>query len=144
MIGERFVSFFGALALVALTGCAGARTQVTADTARYPVSFSRAVRDSEGDVVGNERLKKVGTFESKTTAWGMLYSAIPLTPKTDISKLVNAQIAAHGGDAIVNLWVRGARCGADFAFLLSALPVFPGYAHIHLESDIVKVVGVRQ
>ena len=139
MVTERFVSLFGVVA--ALTGCAGARTQITADAAQYPVSFSRAVRDGEGEVVGNERLKKVGAFKTETTAWGMFYSAIPLTPKTDISKLVNTQIAAHGGDAIVNLRVRGGHCGADFAFLLSAIPIFPGCAHVHLEGDIVKVEG---
>jgi hypothetical protein len=128
----------GAL-LAASTGCAGARTSVVADEAAYPISLSRAVRDQDGSIVASEHLTKVGSLHQDTKAWGMFYSAVKLTPRTDISRVVNAQVAALGGDAVVNLRVSGNHCVSNFFVVLTLLPFFPGCARVEVDGDIVKV-----
>lgn len=140
MVAERL----GALALTVVllgvgSGCAGARTSVVADEASYPISLSRAVRDQDGTIAASERMKKVGTLRVDATAWGIFYSAIKLTPRTDISPAVNEQVAKAGGDAVVNLRIRGGQCAADFFAFFTAIPIWPGCASIEIEGDIVKV-----
>jgi hypothetical protein len=73
-------------------------------------------------------------------AWGLLYTGIRLTPRTDISKAVNGQVAAVGGDAVVNLRIMGSHCGGDFIPLVSFVPIWPGCANIVVEGDIIKVL----
>lgn len=141
MIAERVTKLSLSFAAVLLaTGCAGARTTVVADTSKYPVSLSRGVRDADGVIASAERTKKVGSLHGSSTAWGLLYSAVRLTPKTDISSLVNDQIAAAGGDAVVNLRIHSSHCASDFFAILTTLPVWPGCANIAVEGDIVKVL----
>lgn len=141
MVAEH-VARLAALALLlsAGTGCAGARTNVVADTAQYPISLSRAVRDADGSIVAQERVAKVGKLRSEEMAWGLLYSAIRLNPRTDISKAVNRQVAAAGGDAVVNLRIMGSHCGGDFVPFLTMVPIWPGCANIVVEGDIIKVL----
>lgn len=140
MFAERIAVFaFAAVALVAATGCAGARTTVAADRAEYPLSLSPAVRDADGTIVSGADLERVATFQAKVTAFGMLYSAIRLNPRTDISKQVNEQIARAGGEAIVNLKIMSDQCGANFAAIIDAIPIWPGCAKVVVEGDIVKV-----
>ena len=122
-----------------MTGCAGARTQVIAETSKYPVSLSGAVRDTDGRVVSDDGLEHAATFHAESTAWGMLYSAIPLTPTTDISKAVNQELGRTGGDAVVNLKIMSTQCAADFVPILNAIPFWPGCAKIVVEGDIVRV-----
>ena len=126
------------------TGCAGARTSVVADGASYPISLSRAVRDRDGSIVPSENMTKVGTLHDDATAWGILYSAIKLTPRTDISTAVNAQVAQSGGDAVVNLRVTGGHCASDFFALLTVIPIWPGCARIEVEGDIVKLKRISE
>lgn len=144
MLAERIrhvATLAAGLALVALgTGCAGARTNVVADSAQYPISMSRAVRDADGSIVPQERVAKVGKLRSEAMAWGLLYSGIRLTPRTDISKAVNGQVAAAGGDAVVNLRIMGSHCGGDFIPAVSLIPIWPGCANIVVEGDIIKVI----
>lgn len=140
MIVER-VARLAALALLAAfaMGCAGARTTVVADSASYPLSLSRAVRDAKGEIVTQDRVVKVGTFEDETMVWGLLYSAIRLNPRTDISTAANEQIAAVAGDAVVNLRIEGRHCALDWFALFTFLPVWPGCASVKVRGDIVKV-----
>jgi len=94
MANDRIVGIarFSAFALLALTtGCAGARSELTADDARYPVSLSRGMRDAEGDLVSQDRMKKVGTFEDDATVYGFVYSFAKVTPKTSRSPRVAAK-----------------------------------------------------
>jgi hypothetical protein len=135
---EHLVSLAAVLALV--TGCAGARTSVVADTSRYPISLTSGVRDADGELVASERIEKVGRFRDQQTAVGMLYSGAKLTPRTDISKAVNAQVANVRGDAIVNVRVKSSLCAADFVPFVSVVPVWPGCANIVVEGDIVRVL----
>mgnify|MGYP001072023135 CR=1 FL=1 len=142
-LGRRITRFLSTVSTVVLalgaTGCAGARTQLVADRAAYPISLSRAVRDADGSLVPHERMAKVGTLKHEATAWGMLYSAVELTPRTEISDAVNRQTAAAGGDAVVNLRVMTRHCGADWMALFTAIPFWPGCMEIVVEGDIVKV-----
>lgn len=141
MNAERSLKLAALGALLTLgTGCAGARTNVVADTARYPISLSRAVRDADGSVVPQDRVAKVGKFHSDATAWGLLYTGIRLTPRTDISKAVNGQVAAVGGDAVVNLRIMGSHCAGDFVPVVGLIPIWPGCANITVEGDIIKVL----
>ena len=131
-----FALFFG-------TGCAGARSTVAADRAAYPLSLSPAVRDADGTVVSGAELERVAVLHADSTAWGMFYSAVRLNPRTDISKAVNEQVARVGGEAIVNMKIMGAHCGADFAAIIDVIPFWPGCAKIVVEGDIVKVKRAR-
>lgn len=121
------------------TGCAGARTTLVADGSQYPISLSSSVRDADGDIVTSDRIEKVAAFRTAHTAVGMLYSGARLTPRTDISKAVNAQVAKARGDAIVNAKVKSSLCASDFVPLAGFIPVWPGCANIVVEGDIVRI-----
>lgn len=120
-------------------GCAGGRTSIAADGANYPVSMSQGVRDESGELVEKDRRVVVGTFDDKRTAWGMLYSGVKLTPKKDISKEVNRQVARAKGDAIVNLRVATETCALDFIPILNILPIWPGCTNVYVKGDIIRV-----
>lgn len=120
-------------------GCAGARTEVVAPTARVPVSFSRSVRDQSGEIVPVERREVVGHFESRHNAWGMLYSLAKLDPTTDISREINEQVRAAGGDAVIHLSIRSKPCATDFVPVFNWLPFWPGCTRVVVEGDIIRV-----
>jgi hypothetical protein len=125
--------------LFALTGCAGARTQVVAATAEVPVSMSRGVRDADGALVGADRREVVGQFDEDRTAWGMLYSAVKLTPEKDISRAVNEQVQRAHGDAVINVSIATRQCGLTWVPILNLLPFWPGCANVHVRGDIIRV-----
>lgn len=140
MVAEKLVRLGAALLLVSVgTGCAGARTTVVADTAQYPVSLSRAVRDADGTIVAPRRTKTVGKLTFETTVWGMLYTAVKLNPRTDISEAVNEQMAAVHGDAVVNLHVKTGHCATEFFPGLNLIPIWPGCSKVWVEGDIIQV-----
>ncbi len=123
-----------------VTGCAGARTTVVATHSHYPVSLSRGLRDRDGSLVTAERRRVVGRFSASHTAWGMVYSAAKLTPTTDISDEVNAQVAAAHGDGIIHLAIVTRACALDyFAFPFGILPFWPSCAFVDVSGDIVRV-----
>ena len=96
------------LLLCALTawGCAGARVDVTANRARYPLSFSPVVRDGSGRPYDVRTLVKVGWLDIRKTTPGFVYSALTVPPTRDFSDEINAQVAAAGGEAVVDLTSR--------------------------------------
>src|SRR5205823_3855600 len=112
------------------TGCAGARTRVVAPTANVPVSFTRGVRDEAGALVPAGRREVVGHFHDERTAWGLLYSAVKLTPTKDVSEEINDAVAHDRGDAIVNLRMETRGCTSNFAVVLTILPFWPGCTHV--------------
>ena len=123
----------------ALTGCAGASSDVVAPGAKVPISLSRAVRDADGVVVPQERQEIVGHFEQKSTSWGIAWSLVDLTPRTDLSQNVNQQVARAKGDAVVRLAVRSKPCGMNFVPVLGWLPIWPGCSSLVIGGDIVRV-----
>ena len=130
------------LLLGALTasGCAGARVKVTADRARYPLSFSPVVRDRSGRPCDARTLVKVGWLDVRKTTPGFVYSALTVPLTRDFSDEINAQVAAAGGEAVVDLTVTIAGgCGWLNGFpILNALPVWPGCVPVRLTGDIVR------
>jgi hypothetical protein len=128
-----------AVAISAL-GCAGAMTSVVAPDAQVPVSMSRAVRDADGGLVTAERRKVVGHFHDEPTAWSLFYTAVALTPRTDISHSVNTQVAHSRGQAVTNLRVRNATCGLTYlVFPFGLLPIWPGCSNLEIDGDIITV-----
>jgi hypothetical protein len=125
---------------VAATGCAGARTALVAPDSRYPVSLTRGVRDADGELVPTERRLVVGKFEESVTAWGLLYSAVNITPTTDVSQAINEQVSALRGDAIVSLHIATADCALDWFIPLNVIPIWPGCTNVRLEGEIVRVL----
>lgn len=143
MVIERLRRFFclaaGVTTLAGATGCVGARTNVVAPDAAYPVSLSRAVRDADGTIVSQDRAVKVGTFRARFTAWGLFYTAVRLNPRTDISKSLNNQVKTAAGDAVVNLRVMSSVCAMDYIGVFFHTPLWPGCTKITVEGDIIKV-----
>jgi hypothetical protein len=128
-----------AFAFASCVGCAGARTTVVAPTANVPVSLSHAVRDADGTIVSASRREVVGAFHDERLAWGVLWSAIKLTPTKDISDEINAQVARAGGDAVINLRIASGGCGWNYVIGFNLLPVWPGCNKLFLDGDIVRV-----
>jgi hypothetical protein len=129
-----------ALLSAGATGCAGARTTLAADDARYPISMSRGVRDANGDLVPAERRQVVGELDDTFMAWGTFYSAVRLTPHTDISDAVNEQVAHAHGDAVVALHVGSRQCTLNYLAPLSWLPIWPGCTEVFVHGDIIRVL----
>jgi hypothetical protein len=141
VVAEDVTKLAAALVLlVGASGCAGARTSVVADDARYPISLSRAVRDADGSLVESGRIVNVRTLQIESTAWGVLYSAVRLTPRTDISNAVNERVSAWGGDALVNVQISSAHCATDWFAVFTMLPFWPGCTNVVVKGDIVKVL----
>ena len=129
------------LVLVATTAsaCAGARVNVTANRAAYPISMSGYVRDNTGRLYERRELQTVGQFVSDGSRVGFLYSL--LTPSSyDVSDEVNAQVAAANGEAVVNLNVavtEGCAVLNEFP-VLNALPIWPGCVPLIVTGNIVR------
>ncbi len=130
------------LVLVATTAsaCAGARVNVTANRAVYPISLSGCVRDNTGRLYERRELQTVGQFVSDSSRVGFLYSLLTLPSSYDLSDEVNAQVAAVNGEAIVNLNVavtEGCAVLNEFPGL-NALPIWPGCVPLTITGNIVR------
>jgi hypothetical protein len=131
-----------AIALAVATtaaGCAGARVTVTADRAAYPISLSDSVADGSGRLWKRRELVKVGTFETRHTSIGFVYSG--LTPRStfDVSAEVNGQVAASAGEAVVGLEISSSgACALNAVPVLPILPIWPGCVRVVVRGDIVK------
>lgn len=124
--------------LVALSGCAGARSSIVMTSATYPVSLSNGMRAPDGHLLDKGEMEVVGTFHGDRTAWGMFYSLLPLTPRLDFSKDVNEQVAAVNGQAVVRLRTGTRPCALDYFLILSFLPIWPGCANVDVDGDIIR------
>jgi hypothetical protein len=128
------------LAALVGSGCAGARVNVTADHARYPLSLSPVVRDANGRPYDSRTLIKVGWLDVRKTTPGFVYWRMTIPPSRDFSDEINAQVAAAGGEAVVGLTI-STSWGCDWLNvfpILNALPVWPGCVPVRLTGDIVK------
>jgi hypothetical protein len=129
-----------ALGALLASGCAGARVDIRADSARYPVSFSGAVRDGSGLIYNRHSLTKVARFRAERTPVGFVYAAWTIPSSCDISDEVNRQVALSCGEAIVNLAVSVSNACVllnSFPFL-NALPSWPGCVPVTVTGDIVR------
>ena len=133
------------IGLVMLTmGCAGARTMVKADGAKYDVSLSRAIRDSSGKVIPSERVEEVGIYHKRAHGWGILWSCLPLN-SIDISNSVNEQVEKAGGNAIINLSVKVRENFINSSinwvtfWVFTMFPVYPYCSVVDFKGKIVKI-----
>ena len=127
-------------ATVGSFGCAGARARVVATSAVFPVSMSPAVRDTDGHILMEKNLVKVGDFTLRFTSVSMLWQLIPLSRmKHDISLEVDKQVKAVNGEAVVNLSLHVRNNGWNtWNALIVGWGVFPGYAKFEVTGDIVR------
>jgi hypothetical protein len=100
--------------------------------------MSRGVRDADGSLLASENREKVGDLLVKTNAFGILYSAVDLNPKTDISEEVNKEVLRTRGDAVVNLKVTNSQCPMNFIYPLTLLPIWPGCVTVRIHGDIIR------
>ena len=132
-------------ALALSCGCTvGAHGTVTANSARYPISLSSMVRDRDGEIVRGAELERVGRIRYEAKSWAMLWGLVELTDAHDISTVVNSEVQAAGGDAVINLTVATDSCGWNMLVYfnpLHILPVWPGCVNLEVEGDIVRVKG---
>jgi hypothetical protein len=136
---KRSFTVFAIVGLALLAGCAGANVNVVASNAHFPISMSPVVRDQSGILLDGQSLVRVGEFEASSTKFAVVYSMVP-TGTFDISQEVNQQVAASGGEAIVNFKIRADDgCTALNAFpLFNILPFWPGCIPVMVTGDIVK------
>ena len=123
-----------------LAGCAGARVEVTARRAAYPISMSSSVRDDSGTLLDIRSLKIASGFHFEATRLGILYSGVTPRGALDISDAVNAQVSAAQGEAIIRLSVTvDESCDVLNSLpILNAIPVWPGCVPVVLDGLIVK------
>jgi hypothetical protein len=125
----------------ALTGCAGARYEVAADHARYPISFSPSFPDETGKVIylGHE-LESKGSFEFSTTQLGFLYG-LTSAGTVDVSERINEEVAKKGGEGVVALVVKNQNCFTNYLFPLPILPFYPGCQIVTVTGTVVSLKG---
>jgi hypothetical protein len=121
----------------ALAGCAGARYEVAASRARYPVSFSPAIPDSRGKVLylGHE-LESKGSFEHSEIQLGFLYGWLASDP-VDVSEKVNDEVLKQGGEGVAELAVSNRNCFTNYLFPLPLLPFYPGCQVVTVTGTVV-------
>ena len=119
-------------------GCAGARANVVMPTSKYPVSMSSGMYGPNHEMLRNDQMEKVGDLEIHRTAWGMLYSLVPLTPKLDVSDEINSQLASRNADGVIRLKTDVRPCALDYFFGLTFIPFWPGCANIVVTGDLIR------
>jgi hypothetical protein len=122
----------------ACTGCVvnGARVEIAADQARYPISMTAALPDATGNNlrVGHELVTR-GRLSGEATTCSFVYGATPAT--VEISDIVNDQVRAAGGEGVAGLVVEATDRGWGWAFPLAWLPFWPGCLAIRVSGTIV-------
>lgn len=128
------------IALLSLSvGCSGARSHIKAQGAVYPVSFSPAIRNSDGSILMEDDLTEVGDFDFTYTTRRMFWKIIPLSRNQfDLSDEINRQIREKGGEGIVNLNVTHSQnWWTAFASIIT-LGLAPTSSDVELKGKIVK------
>jgi len=125
-------------------GCAGARHDVRFETADYPISLTSVLPvRAEGDAKPrHERgFQSLGRLHASKVGRSILWTMVPLN-RVDFSGEVNEQVAALGGDGIVNLRISAGDTGFGifgiFSFL-HWLPFWPGDVAVTIDGDIVAL-----
>jgi len=126
-----------AAALLA-TGCAGARSGIEMPTSKYPVSLSNGMYGPNREMLRPDQMEKVGELAIDRTAWGLLYSLVPLTPTLDVSDEINEQLAAAHADGVIRFRTNVKPCGLDYAFVLTFIPFWPGCANVEVRGDMIR------
>ncbi len=126
--------------LLLLSSCTGTRSWVDAPNANYPVSFSPSVRDSNGDIVSDEQLQKLGTFTHEHKSRHMLFGLIPLSKRhNDLSDEINEQVSKLNGQAIVNLKVQDFEGAWNMFGTMPFMGIPPIVNVVKIRGDIVRL-----
>ncbi|MHC4592687.1 MAG: hypothetical protein ACYS8L_08350 [Planctomycetota bacterium] len=124
------------LAVLGLSGCAGSGCRITAASVEQPVSLTKVLFDSRGDVVFPGQEQVLGHFSFGWRNWSILW-LVPLNSRRrDISDRLRREIESRSGDAIINLTVT-ATTDAWYKWLAAWVPVIPTYVYIQIEGDVV-------
>lgn len=118
------------------TGCAGARSDVTFNQARYPVSMTPCVPGPDGTHLGEADLQRVGTFEATSRGYGTFYTGA--SGGVDFSEELNEQVEKVGGDAVIKVGFHAGESGWNAVWPLNWLPFYPGNVIITATGDIVR------
>lgn len=133
------ISLPPALALgLSCSGCIlnGARVEIAAEQARFPISMTAALPDTKGKNlrVGHELVTR-GRLRGEATACNFVYGATPAT--VEISEIVNDQVRAAGGEGVAGLVIEATDRGWGWAFPLALLPFWPTCLAIQVNGAIV-------
>lgn len=128
----RALSVLGILVLL-VSGCSGASTSIRFDGLRHPVSLS-PVLYPEAQMVST---KSLGRFERVRRAYGTLYSLISFDPNTDLSEMLEEEIARLQGVGIINLRVVSSGCTSNWIMPLNLLPFWPSCVHLSVSGEVV-------
>lgn len=123
-----------------LAGCIGSRQDVRFSTAQVPLSLSGQLLDARGEAVSGDELEVVGRLGASRRGWSIFWSLLPLQ-RIDFSREVNAQVAAVGGEGVINLLVTaedGCTRSLNQVPLAALLPIFPGCTDVTISGEIVR------
>jgi hypothetical protein len=136
-MGSRTAQGVLVVAAVALSGCAGARYEVRADSSAYPISLSPVLPDADGTLLYlGHGLEQLGTFTHNVSKLGVFYGAT--TGTLDISELVNREVSSRSGDGVVSLTLTNEHCALNWFFPLTLLPFYPGCEDVTVTGLVVR------
>lgn len=138
------------IALLFITGCAGARGSMTLNTLDYPVSTSAYLyaEDNKTMLATGKDLTVVKNFAYDKTAWGIMWSLVPLSGDGDIVEAINNDIKDSGGEGMTNFTISASGCALqrfDSLFLnfIHIIPILPSCTSLEIGGDIVKQVKAK-
>jgi len=129
--------------LAATFGCAGARSRISFDEARVPISMSGVVLDGNGDYLSSEHYVKLDRLDAQKRAWGTLFGFLPLG-SLDFSDEVNEVVGATNGTAVVNMVVEELPNSCQWINVFLGLgQVLPGCVEVRIRGDIIREAGAQ-
>ncbi|HEY3359193.1 MAG TPA: hypothetical protein VGQ83_38445 [Polyangia bacterium] len=139
---KTIINILGVVALASvLGGCAGARGTLAFDQLKFPVSSSAFIYAPDERPVTVNELVRVGRVQWVERIWGIFWSWIPLSGVKDVSFPINAQIAAAGGEGVINLAIKAENCGMNYVPFINWLPIYPGCTYVTITGDVVKLAA---
>ena len=134
----RVLTYRAFIAMLALSGCAGARGSVAFNKLEYPVSMSSYVEDRSGRVLSPNDMQVIGELKYETKVWGMGYSIIPLSGEKDVSAPINEQVRSARGEGVSDLSVAADYCALNHVPVLNFLPVWPTCVDVSIRGNIIR------
>jgi hypothetical protein len=112
---------------------------LSGDRLNYPVSTTRAIFDSTHAPLSQGQLEEVHRFEWRRTNWTILWSLLDITPDTwDLSDEINALVAAHQGEGVIDLAVDVSNCALSYVPIMTVLPFWPSCANVVVRGAVVR------
>ena len=139
---NRIAMLLCLLGAVCIVGCAGTGTnnRVTFSNSLYPVSLSPVVVDSDGTILGPDRLESLGTFQGRKRGWSTIWGFVSLHD-IDFSEELNAEVQRLGGEAVVDLQITSINSGLNWWIILNWIPIWPGHVKVEVKGTVVRRLG---